>query len=161
MQIEFKKGKEKDTLSCTRPDGSITWMTTTPFFTAHDLAHYVVETKLIIDTGFYGMLANGMDITDFENKQKFKPSELPAETIHVEHLVNLLLTEISSRRQGEDLQNIFDEVCRNSGLPQFSIGSKMLDEMRSELNTLLQRWTELPEGQTLQFYFKTYEDNSR
>ena len=50
-----------------RPDGSSTWQKrtgpTAEFFAVHDLTHYAVETTLRYAKGFYGLVAEGWDLT--------------------------------------------------------------------------------------------------
>ena len=53
-------------LACTRADDSSTWHRySQPFFPLHDLTHYALETTLKLRFGFYGMMADGWNITDF------------------------------------------------------------------------------------------------
>ena len=67
MTIAFSKKENKQhTLTCTRTDGSQTWMQVSDFFVAHDLMHYATETVLQYKDAFYGMLNRGINITDFE-----------------------------------------------------------------------------------------------
>ena len=67
MKIQFKKENHKPSiLTCTRTDGSTTWVKMYPGFEAHDLGHYAVETVLKFENAFYGMIAKGSNIEDFE-----------------------------------------------------------------------------------------------
>src|SRR5262245_5618971 len=68
--IRLKKNRDGTAvLSCTRPDGSVTWQKQegrqASFFPRHDLTHYAVETVLGHRRGFYGLLAEGWDFSDF------------------------------------------------------------------------------------------------
>ena len=70
LTIRIKKQSDGSAaLSCTRPDGSVTWQrqegTHGRFFPLHDLTHYAVETVLGYQNGFYGMVARGWNMTDF------------------------------------------------------------------------------------------------
>ncbi|HYC85672.1 MAG TPA: hypothetical protein VEB86_10640 [Chryseosolibacter sp.] len=140
-------------LVCTRADGSTTWMQTTAFFTIHDLAHYVVEKNLNFRHGFYGMVAGGVNITDFEDKQKFRPRELPLEALYAENLVVLLLTELSDSRLIEDFQKSFNDVCLQFGSPLLMIDAALLATMRNEIRELIDHWKSLAENKTLQLNF--------
>ena len=64
-----KKTDGTASLSCIRDDGTATWQkqrgASAHFFPRHDLTHYAVETLLGIRTGFYGMVSEGWDISDF------------------------------------------------------------------------------------------------
>ena len=56
-------------MSCTRADGTVTRQRQDPakaqFFVRHDLTHYALETVLGHRRGFYGLVAEGWDFTDF------------------------------------------------------------------------------------------------
>ncbi len=53
-------------LACARSDGTSTWQRHRhAFFPLHDLTHYAVETTLELRFGFFGLLADGWNITDF------------------------------------------------------------------------------------------------
>ncbi|MEQ8423404.1 MAG: hypothetical protein RIA63_01760, partial [Cyclobacteriaceae bacterium] len=93
MELQFKKGETKDILVCMRKNGTSTWTQIDRFMTLHDLAHYCVEEELKLKDGFYGLVANGIDISDFENKEKIRAKNLPQESIVAELIVGLILTE--------------------------------------------------------------------
>src|SRR5207253_10658122 len=68
--IRIKKDKDgRTSLSCTRADGTTTWQRQegghARFFPRHDLTHYAVESVLGHRRGFYGLVAEGWDFTDF------------------------------------------------------------------------------------------------
>jgi hypothetical protein len=57
-------------------------------FPSHDLTHYAVETGLGYDHGFFGLVADGWDISDFASPWSRGP--IPAEALEVELIVGLL-----------------------------------------------------------------------
>src|SRR5215831_9574962 len=69
LRVRFKKNHDGTAaLSCTREDGSVTWQRQDRaggFFTRHDLTHYAVETVLNHRRGFYGLIAEGWNFSDF------------------------------------------------------------------------------------------------
>ena len=66
MIIRLSKGNNKqDTLTCVRTDGSTTWTHLHPNMFQHDLMHYAVESILGLQNSFFGQVANGIDISDF------------------------------------------------------------------------------------------------
>jgi hypothetical protein len=72
MIIRFTKAKNEDrpsTITCFRDDGTTTGMPSTPFFVRHDLTHYAVETVLGLRTAFFGLLAQGWEISSFEERE--------------------------------------------------------------------------------------------
>ncbi len=78
-------------LTCTRADGSVTWQRQKPsvavFFPQHDLTHYAVESTLGYRRGFFGLLADGWEISDFA--APWPRGIIPVEAREVEVLVGL------------------------------------------------------------------------
>jgi hypothetical protein len=153
LRIEFKKASDRTIFICTREDETSTWMESSEFFVAHDLAHYVIEKGLSFKHGFYGLIEQGMNITDFEKKQKFNPREMPVETFYAELLVNLLMTELSDKRQMDNFQKTFNDVCLQSKLPILEIDPDVLQNMRSELADLVTHWKSIPSKKSLNLTF--------
>jgi hypothetical protein len=153
LRIEFKKGTDQHMLICTRKDGSVTWMQADRFFIIHDLTHYVVEKTLNFRHGFYGLVAGGLNITDFEDKQKFKPREMPLEAIYAENLVLLLMTEFSGGEVIREFQKTFNEVCLQSGSPVMNIDPVTLDDLRSGISELTRHWESLPAKKSIDLNF--------
>lgn len=96
LTVRFYKHHHKPaTLKCIREDQSHTWSNLHPNTEYHDLAHIAIEEVLGFKNAFYGMVAKGVDISDFELPDTQKPKalkgpNLPQESIITEHLVNLL-----------------------------------------------------------------------
>src|SRR5215470_10769230 len=92
-----KKTDGNAALSCERADGSVTWQRQEGqlgrFFPLHDLTHYAVETVLGHRRGFYGLVAEGWDLTDFGNKEK---GPIPADADPSELIVGFLDAERAS-----------------------------------------------------------------
>ena len=70
LTIRIKKNADGSAaISCRREDGSVTWQRQQGaqgrFFPLHDLTHYAVETVLNHRRGFYGLVADGWDLSDF------------------------------------------------------------------------------------------------
>ncbi len=153
MEITFKKGNTKDTITCKRPDGTSTWMAAETFMVTHDLTHYVVEINLNIHQGFYGLLAQGIDITDFEKKQKISPASIPADGIRMEILVGLFLTERNDGRQLVDFNAAYRESCQKFHLATESLPEPLLQSMRRQIGEIIIKWHNLPVGNCLVFNF--------
>src|SRR5205809_153857 len=119
MEISFtKRGEEDHIISCKRKDGTTTWMHSSSFFVQHDLCHYAVETVLGLRNAFYGMLADGTDITDFELPKEERNIALSTEALLAEHLVNILMID---RNQGriEDITEQLKNSFQLDELPGF------------------------------------------
>jgi hypothetical protein len=96
LRIKFTKRTDGGyVIACTRPDGSVTWQrgTTAAFFPVHDLTHYAVETELKHKRGFFGLLAEGWDFTDFSSD--WPRGRIPADAEPAELIVGLLDSERS------------------------------------------------------------------
>ena len=143
MDNYFKKGNTKNSITIRRADGSSTWMEAEYFMIVHDMAHFVVEKKLQIKNGFYGLVAIGIDITDFEKKQKITPEHLPKEAIKTEVLVGLILTELNDRKRLEDFNATFNSTAAQYDLSKEEFNADDLNGIHDELNQLLGRWTTL------------------
>jgi hypothetical protein len=83
-------------LTAVRPNGSRTWSRLHPFFPAHDLLHYAVETTLGFHEAFFGLLAAGWAIDDFS-----RPAEEHLGRIRARHAD--LLRRWSAVTPGEHL----------------------------------------------------------
>lgn len=156
MEISFTKNSGKShIISCRRNDGTVTWMQNSSFFITHDLCHYAMETKLGLKKAFYGMLAAGTDINDFELPKDQRTFPLTEEAILAEQMVNLLTIEYSQGRI-ENFVSMLNEICHRdtnlSNLPD--IKTETLDEIRNLYNVLMNRWILLPEEETMILKFE-------
>lgn len=116
MEVIFKKGKTKNTLVCKRKDGSSTWSTVDQFMIIHDLAHFCVESKLGVVKGFYGLIATGIDISDFENKEKINSKNLPVDSKITELIVGQILTERADNKLLENFNVTLKESANALGI---------------------------------------------
>src|SRR5215471_15727725 len=95
LRVQFTKRTDGSVvLRCVRRDGSATWQRHekhASFFSYHDLRHFAVETTLGFGKGFYGLIADGWDITDTTGKGR--RGRLSAASVFVEHIVGLLERE--------------------------------------------------------------------
>src|SRR5436190_2800556 len=92
LKVQFARGKDKkDVLSVVRADGSQSWQHQQPGIPVHDLTHFAIESTLGLKNGFYGLLAQGWDITRLTDKDV--RSILPAEGLWTEFVVGLVQTE--------------------------------------------------------------------
>lgn len=142
MLIRIKK-EEVPILEYTRKDGSVTWGKIQPAMVAHDLAHYVVETQLGFTQGFYGLLADGWNIEDFEKPrserpQQLLPKNLPAEAIYTEHLVNMLLVSLQSKGALEFHFTAFQQIVKDHQLAASkSLTFNQFKDLHQKLKELL------------------------
>ena len=161
MLIQFIKGKgEKPSiLKCVRDDGSETWTKIQPAIEFHDLAHYVVETELGFSNAFYGLVAEGYNIEDFElareqRPEALLPANLPTEALQTEHIVNLLHVGQDKTDTEMDLLTTLEKILSENRLPPpDNLDSRSLQSIRLRLNGLLLSWQQLEPGNSLQLSF--------
>lgn len=151
--IRFSRPKSGRTvLSVLRADGTMTWTKLHPGTELHDLAHYAVEWELRLKDAFFGLLAAGYDIEDFEappeeRPEALRPVNLSRTSLQVEHLVNLLLTELQSAAPWPDFLPRFREILLQSDLPEMTcLTAEKLGEIRKQLNILRGRWDAVAVG---------------
>ncbi|MGE0552865.1 MAG: hypothetical protein AB7R55_05500 [Gemmatimonadales bacterium] len=159
LTIRIKKKKDGSAaLSCVRADGSSTWQRQQGaqgrFFPIHDLTHYAVETELRFRRGFYGLLAEGWDITDFGAPWAKGP--MPEETLHAELIVGFLDADRGSgvRSTAEELNQRGRMYATTHDIaPPPPLSDDALARIRGRLADLLQRWRSVLPGETLELPF--------
>jgi hypothetical protein len=152
LQIELKKiSTERASLTCRRPDGSVTWSRVHSFFPLHDLTHFAVESELKLRQGFFGLVATGWDLTAFTRPGV--AAQLPAEGLVAENLVGTV------ERLGDDLPPaefaaaLADSLAAQN-LPAFRIlAADELARIRSTRRALIAQWHSLPAGETMRLSF--------
>src|SRR5437867_199604 len=88
MFIQIKKGRDGPaTLACVRADGTRTWGKEHPFFPVHDITHCAVESVLGFDQAFFGLIAAGWSIDDFEKPRATRT--MPFQALVAEHVVGV------------------------------------------------------------------------
>jgi hypothetical protein len=151
-------------LTCVRRDGSSTWQRQRAgyglVFPPHDLTHYAVETTLGVRHGFYGLIADGWDITDFASPWPRGP--IPFEAGEVELIVGLFDSErLNMARWSEaefrDHADRFIAARRAThgatpGLTRQLSGAD-LERVREARAALLGRWGALGPGEALELPF--------
>ena len=155
MQILFSKNTNKqNVIKYIRDNGTETWMYCDDFFIRHDLSHYALEKTLGYTTAFNGMINAGMDIRDFEDKEKRAKLSVTAEAWYAENMANLFLIELA---QGK-FEN-FNEVQQaafvsfNQQYPPITLPEEKIRATRNYLSELLAKWKALPSGETLELSF--------
>jgi len=150
-----KKTDGNAALSCQRRDGSVTWQRQEggqgAFFPLHDLTHYAVETELGFARAFYGLLAEGWDITRFAAPGA--SADLPEQALLAEVIVGFLDVERATGTigSGEDFNWKIGTFWSGRGAtpPTFRMTDDMLERIRRKRAELFERWKALPAGETL------------
>lgn len=153
IQLVKRRGKTP-LLICTRPDGTQT-MAETIVGAEHDLCHHVVETTLGYRRAFYGLLAEGMNIEDFNVAAASTKIDLPPEAGATEFIVGLLESELTSGLPFPDFNTELRRAMANTRKPAQApeISETNLASMRARIVELKARWRGLPEGETIELHW--------
>lgn len=133
-----------------RDNGTATWMKADDFFVRHDLSHYALEKTLDYTTAFMGMLNNGMDVQDFENRAKRLQIIVTEEACCAENMANLFLMETTRGNFdnfNEVLASAFTDMRQSFSTPVLKESD--INAVRIFLYALLQQWDELAAGETM------------
>lgn len=153
-----KKADGAAALSCLRADGSATWQRQDGrqgrFIPVHDLTHYAVETVLGHRRGFYGLVADGWDITDFG--APWPKGRLPTDLDPSELIVGFLDAERAAGAEWtaadfNDKAGLYFAAHRLPGVCR--ITAEELARVRVRARELVDRWHALPAGETLELPF--------
>lgn len=156
LRIRFKKLRDgSHNFSCVRADGSQTWQRQPNISPLHDLTHYAVEAVLGHRRGFYGLVAEGWNLSDFGAPWPRGP--IPGDADPSELIVGFFDVE---RTQSEPLtaQDFNDSMSlyyrQHVGLESpCELSEAELLTIRAQAMELFQQWRELAPGDTLELEF--------
>ena len=159
LTIKFTKKRDGSVVSrFERADGTVTWQRKDGpnawFFAAHDLTHYAVESILGYRRGFYGLVAEGWDLTDFGTPWPRGP--LPADAEPAELLVSFLDTERASMSKlpADDFNARAADYFSTHKLANPPVlAEDQLREIRDKVRDLHIQWGKLSEDQTMELIF--------
>jgi hypothetical protein len=154
-----KKTDGSAALSCIRPDGSTTWQRQEGhlgrFFPLHDLTHYAVETVLGFQRAFYGLVAEGWDLSDFGTSGP--RGRIPDEAGLAELVVGFFDLErmTAERETAEEMNSRVQTVRADRGMPptSFRMTEDQIARIRELRADLFGRWKAIPPGEALELFF--------
>ncbi len=151
MELRITKNKDKShIISYLRDNGSETWMKSDDFFVVHDLSHFAIEKTLHCTTAFMGMLNNGMDVKDFENREKRMQIQVTDEAVYAENMANLFLMETAQGKLedfNETVRQSFKKMNKTISSPVLK--DEEISAVRNYLIELISEWRTLPFGKTM------------
>ena len=108
-----------------------------------------------LERGFYGLLAEGWDISDF-GKPETRPQDF-SEAGFVEVVVGMFDLERMSGERG-DAQDMEAKIAsyyesRSQPRPDIPVTQAHIDEIRALRARLFEQWRELPAGESMQLEF--------
>ena len=138
-----------------RADGTRTWQKrtgpTADFFAIHDLTHYAVETSLDFRRGFYGLVAEGWDLSDFGTP--WPRGALPPEALPPEVIVGCFDTARASHAPltAHDCNTSVASYFSNARLPAPApVTDEALAQVQERLSDLIWRWNALEPGASME-----------
>ena len=153
MEILITKGKNKNTLTCKRTDGTSTSLNLGPDIPNHDIAHYVVEKEFRLENGFYGKIKSGMTIEELSDKEIIK--NLGAETWLSEIMARNLQSIGSGAAKTEQFIELINWEAQNiSGIEVPDMNLTDIERMKSEFDKLCGKWNFIPENGQLKLNFE-------
>jgi len=160
MRIELKKARDgRPNLACVRADGSRTWAKLHPFFPVHDLTHCAVESVFGFTGAFFGLVAGGRELDDFQ--QAGTAGWLPPEAMWAECMVGLFDIERGSGllMSAVEFNAALGDVLRNGNAPPFrAVTDDELGKVRRLRRALTARWSDVAPGETLTVPFPAPHD---
>ena len=148
-------------LTLTRSDGSVTWQrqkgSLALVFPQHDLTHYAVETTLGYRGAFYGLVADGWEISDFAKPWPRGP--IPVEAREVEMLVGLFDGMRPDRRTwgaaeiNRQMRALVDDSKFAEQITPRVLSDADVAAVRQCRDALLERWGAIQSGNVLELAF--------
>jgi hypothetical protein len=161
LKIRLKRRADGSAaITCEREDGTTTWQrqegTIGQVFPAHDLTHYSVETTFGYTQGFFGLVADGWDISDFA--KPWPRGEIPQQAQEVELLVGLLDMQ---RRMFADwnAEEMLEQgrlyvASRDDRACLPSLTDASLAKVKQLRADVFAKWAATPPGETLELLFQ-------
>ena len=155
LTIRLTRGRDKpDTLSCTREDGSVAWQKLHSAFPIHDITHYAVECTLGLAGGFFGLLAQGWEITDFE--KPYPRGRIPDEALWAELVVSVFWRTFV-QRDALDCDDLQEQLAATLEGYRGGYSRAITDDdivaIRALQGELAARWTQTAPGVAMELEF--------
>jgi hypothetical protein len=159
--VRFKKKSDGSAaLSCTRADGTVSWQRQegqlAQFFPLHDMTHLAVESVLGLRRSFYGLVAEGWDITGFA-LPGFR-ERLTDEALFAELIVGFfdLERQMSERLTAADFNDKAAAYCADHErpAPPVRLTPEQVDEIRVVRDNYFAHWRAAQAGDVLEMAFE-------
>ena len=155
MVIQIKNCRDGPaTIACVRADGTRTWSKEHPFFPVHDLTHCAVESVLGFDQAFFGLIAAGWSIDDFEKPGAGR--RMPFQAMVAEHVVGVFDRERALPQPltaAEFNETVVASMPAGDRQAFQQLSEAQLARVRALRNSLEARWYASPVGETLEVRF--------
>jgi hypothetical protein len=161
LKIRLKRRADGSAaITCEREDGTTTWQrqegSVGQVFPAHDLTHYSVETTFGYTQGFFGLVADGWEISDFAKPWPRGP--IPQQARDVELLVGLLDMQriMLADWNAEEIleQGRLYVASRGDGASLPSLTEEGLEKVKKLRADVFAKWAATEPGETLELLFQ-------
>ncbi len=165
MKISFEKGKDKDTIVAVRDDGSVV-STTFPKkgWYPHDAVHVIVEKRLQLKRGFWGIVENGMAPEDVgalakegghaSSTRADIPSENIKELLIAERTVECFEAEMWCDPSGNDtFRSVLSAALASSHIDAPAISDDDIEHIRHTLKKSAEKWQALKLGERMTMHW--------
>lgn len=126
----------------------------------HDAIHFVVESELLYETGFWGRVAGGANPADVgatavsgghrSSSRAQTPSREIVELIQAERIVECFEAEMwSEPADPATFLEVLAAACSQSKVDSPALSEQNVRSIRSELGVLLAEWRALPVGRSI------------
>jgi hypothetical protein len=150
MRIRLVKQGSRHRMICIRPDGSSTQTEVGGGLPHHDLAHFVVEKTLGIQSGFYGNIKRGYSIQQLSDKNVI--IALPPEAMFAELLTRTLQAVDSGSCAPQDFIDLVRmEAGPAARLPELT--QSVVSALMAEFQAVLRKWNATPETGSLELEY--------
>ena len=164
LVVRIKKNSDGSaSLTCTRADGTATWQRQEgklgAIFPLHDLTHFAVESALGYTNAFYGLVADGWNLTDFS--QPWPRGLPPTEARQVENLVSGFEMEgIHGAARADDYNaRVAERLEAAAAVPgrsvpgQRRLSDEEIERVRRLRADLIARWKAVKPGEAMELEF--------
>lgn len=153
MEIILTKGKNRNTLTCIRQDGSDTSVNLGPNVPNHDFAHFITENIFKLEKGFFGNIKAGKSIAELSNSKLIQ--DLSPET----WLSEILARNLQSLRSGGVEIEQFAEIIKweskkINGIKVPEMSFEDVREMKQGFDNLCEKWSLICENKEMKLLFE-------
>lgn len=159
MQLVLTKKEDRATLNCYRMDGTQTGTDLGPELPFHDLAHYVVESTLHLQKGFFAHIASGYSIQELSDKEVIKG--LPKEIMFSEIVTRVLQSIGSGACKAEEAHEVVQEELKVfPDIPSREISEDEWYRMIFKFTSLTMQFINLGDSESLKLEFNLPQNQS-
>jgi hypothetical protein len=159
MNIVITRKESRNLLKCVREDGTAMTAELGPGLPHHDLAHYVIERKLGLTGGFFGKIADGYTVAQLSDKDIIKT--LGAQTLIAEVVARALQSLSSGACTADQFIELINAELVLWRIAALAIEPSTILEMSIEFQSLVERYSALKNGQSIELQFPDQSDDSK